>query len=145
MRKLIRKIFKYETMTGAGRCPAYLERWTLAKAFGCAVYLHHFIGDDSSIDPHDHPRRFISIGLKGWYFEDIYQKDGRYWLTKCYQAPWVRTFPAEHIHRIRAKLHGNVWTVVIVLPHQRAWGFIKDGKWIPFREYVFGNHYRKSC
>lgn len=142
-------------MDGAGRCPVYLERWTFFNLFGVAVYLHHFLGDDWAIDPHDHPRRFTSIGLKGWYYEDVYgvQKwagqDGQLVTvhkgTTKYTAPWFRSFPATHIHRIRASECGNCWTLVIVGPKRRAWGFIRDGVWTPFREYVFSGKARKSC
>src|ERR1700727_2614916 len=102
MKKIIRKSFGYETMNGNGLCPIYLERWTLFYRFGYGVYLHHFLGDDWAIDPHDHPRRFISIGLKGFYFEDVFSSDGELISTKRYQAPWFRSFPAEHLHRVRA-------------------------------------------
>lgn len=145
MRELTGKLFRFETMNGAGLCPVYLERWTLGLAFGCGLYLHHFLGDDWSIDPHDHPRRFVSIGLNGWYFEDVFDKSGSLVSTKKYQAPWFRSFPAEHTHRVRASECGNTWTLVLVLPKSREWGFVRDGKWIPFREYVFGGKSRKAC
>lgn len=143
--KIIQRLFRYETMTGAGQCPTYMERWTILAAFGCALYLHHFLGDDWSRDPHDHPRRFVSLGLKGWYFEDVFDSAGKLLGTRKYQAPWLRTFPANHIHRIRAKECGNAWTLVLVFPKARGWGFIQDGKWIPFRDYVFGGKSRKDC
>lgn len=141
----IKQLFPYETMDGNGQCPIYLERWTILLAFKCGVYLHHFLGDDWASDPHDHPRRFVSIGLKGWYFEDVYDVSGELKSTTRYNAPWMRTFPAEHLHRVRAIECGNVWTLVIVLPKSRSWGFVRDGIWIPFREYVFGGKSRKAC
>lgn len=73
IRRLIARLFRYETMSGNGACPVYLERWTLLQLFGWAAYLHHFLGDDWALDPHDHPRRFISIGLLGWYIEDVFE------------------------------------------------------------------------
>lgn len=145
MKNIIRRVFRYETMNGNGQCPIYLERWTLAQALGCGIYLHHFLGDDWAIDPHDHPRRFISIGLKGYYYEDVFSPSGELQQSKRYQAPWLRSFPAEHLHRVRAAECGNVWTLVIVLPKSRAWGFVQGGRWMPFREYVFGGKSRKSC
>lgn len=150
MKKLIRKIFQHEVMDGDGVCPVYLERWTLAKLLGCAIYLHHFLGNDWAIDPHDHPRRFISIGLKGRYIEHI--KEIRWDMSEInratiYKAPWIRTFPAEHQHRIEMVEKGETaWTLVIVLWKSREWGFILNGKWIQWRKYVdiFGKS-RKSC
>lgn len=172
LRRLLNRFCHYETMSGNGVCPVYLERWTMIEALGCGVYLHHFLGDDWAIDPHDHPRRFISIGLKGWYFEDVYKpvdfecphpQCDHGWLvsqyydedsgpcpicspkTTRYQAPWLRSFPAEHLHRVRASECGDTWTLVIVLRKSRPWGFVKDGIWIPFRDYVFGGKFRKAC
>lgn len=143
MTRLLNRLFRFETMSGNGACPVYLERWTLLLAFKCGIYLHHFLGDDWALDPHDHPRRFISIGLKGWYFEDVFDHAGNPISTRRFTAPWIRSFPAEHVHRVRAVECGNVWTLVIVLPKSRDWGFIQYGIWIPFREYVFGGIYRK--
>lgn len=121
-----------EEINGAHRCPTYLYRWTLLAKRGLfGVYLHHFVGDDWSLDLHDHPKRFISIGLWGWYFEDTPHE------TKRYSAPWVRTFPAEHIHRLRVPSK-NCWTLVIVLKPIREWGFWHEGRFIGWRSYVNG-------
>lgn len=138
-------IFSYETISGNGACPVYLERWTLLLTLGCGFYLHHFLGDDWAIDPHDHPRRFMSIGLWGWYYEDVFDAQGTLVSTTKYSAPWIRSFPAEHLHRVRAVECGNTWTLVIVLRKSRGWGFVRDGVWIPFRDYVFGGKSRKAC
>jgi hypothetical protein len=101
----------------------------LAKRGLFGVYLHHFVADDWSRDLHDHPKRFISIGLWGWYFEDTPAG------TKRYHAPWLRTFPAEHIHRLRVPSK-NCWTLVIVLKPVREWGFWHEGQFIGWRQYV---------
>jgi hypothetical protein len=137
---------KAEEINGRERCPTYLYRWTVAKWHGRGIYLHHFVDDDWSLDLHDHPKRFVSIGLKGGYVE----------LTPCTQcdppcdfenqtifsAPWIRTFPAEHIHRLtmfRTDPTGaakDCWTLVIVLKPTRSWGFWHRGKFIGWREYA---------
>jgi hypothetical protein len=52
-----------------------------------------------------------------------------------YHAPWIRTFPAEHIHRLTVPSK-NCWTLVIVLKATRGWGFWHEGKFRPWREYV---------
>lgn len=145
LRRLLNRFCSYETMSGNGACPVYLERWVLGEFLGRGAYLHHFIGDDWAVDPHDHPRRFISIGLKGWYFEDVFNADGSHKDTLRFESPWFRSFPAEHLHRVRAAECGDCWTLVIVLPKSRRWGFVQDGKWIGFKDYVFGGKSRKSC
>lgn len=59
------RFFKREEMDGGGRCPAYLIRWELFRCRWFQIYLHRFVGDDLCKDLHDHPKRFVSIGLRG--------------------------------------------------------------------------------
>lgn len=140
--RLIDHVFQREEMDGDGRCATYLVRWTLLKLPGKrGVYLHHFRGDDWTFDLHDHPKRFISIGLWGGYVEEtpVPERLGAT-ISTVYRAPWFRTFPAEHVHRIRLLGPYNnrrpCWTLVIVLRTVRSWGFWHAGRWIPWREYV---------
>ena len=156
-----------EEINGGERCPTYMYRWTLfqpkwgwLKGFG--VYVHRFVADDWSRDMHDHPKRFISIGLKGGYIEWTPERvtqatiwtgpDGEEvarsdeyelpWDARCgrtFRAPWFRTFPAEPIHRISLLPDRRpCWTLVIVLRASRRWGFWHGGRFIPWREYVNG-------
>lgn len=128
--KLLNRLFGTpEEINGASRCPTYLYRWTLLKWRGRSVYLHHFVGDDWSLDLHDHPKRFISIGIRGTYVEETPAG------FKTYKAPWIRSFAATHIHRIEAR---ECWTIVIVLRAVRQWGFWHGGRFIPWRDYVDG-------
>jgi hypothetical protein len=94
------------------------------------LYLHHFVGDDWSFDLHDHPKRFLSIGLWGWYLEHTPNAPPRRW-----HAPWVRSFPAEHIHRLTVPSK-NCWTLVWVGKPVREWGFWHLGRFIPWRRYI---------
>lgn len=98
------------------------------------VYLHHFIGPDPDRALHDHPKRFVSIGLRGGYTELVMVQAGK-WAgrrpavalrphRKVWVAPWVRSFPATHIHRISGVLPGT-WTLVLVGRVVREWGFWK--------------------
>lgn len=132
-RRFVDRLFEREEISGDGLCPTYFVRWTLLRLFGCAVYLHKFIGDDWSLDYHDHPKRFISIGLRGAYVE--HTPNGR---SRMYVAPWVRTFPAVHRHRITlTPSRTPCWTLVCVFRAERPWGFWTDNHtWIPWRKYV---------
>lgn len=123
---------KAEEINGSERCPTYLFRWTILKAKNWQLYLHHFVGDDWSLDLHDHPKRFISIGLWGWYLEHT-QKG-----IKRYNAPWLRSFPAEHRHRLEVPSK-NCWTLVVVTKRVRDWGFWNNGNFIQWYDYVKGS------
>jgi hypothetical protein len=135
-----------EEINGRNRCETYLYRWTLLSTRWFKAYLHHFVGDDWSRDLHDHPKRFISIGLWGWYIEETYlfsnfamsdAPSAKMTVTRKYRAPWIRTFPASHIHRLSVPSK-NCWTLVIVLKTVREWGFWHNGSFIWWRSYVDG-------
>jgi hypothetical protein len=177
---LLSRFFRHEEINGANRCPTYLHRWTLfqpkrprALWRGFGIYLHQFVGDDWSRDLHDHPKRFISIGLKGGYIEwtpmkvtqcnvftdvdgvEIARSDETPLLldsqqARTYRAPWFRTFPAEHVHRLSLLADRRpCWTLVIVLWHVREWGFWHRGVFHHWRGYVRADNAianeRKAC
>ncbi len=150
-----------EEINGRNRCPTYLYRWIIygkrkrdsliGRIFGQSlfkVYLHHFVADDWSLDLHDHPKRFISIGLKGGYVEWTPDSTiiGLGEKFQIFNAPWLRSFGADHIHRLAMfrsggsngtpeRLH-DCWTLVIVLRGTREWGFWHRGSFIHWRTYV---------
>lgn len=169
--RLLTRLFKLEEINGANRCPTYLYRWTLFQPRwpkrlwrGFGVYIHKFVGDDWSRDLHDHPKRFISIGLKGRYIEETlalghHYKQGMEPRDRCmaedltpglvcgrpwkhhqqfrtYTAPWARTFPATHRHRLMLMPKETCWTLVVVLWAVRDWGFWPRGTWVHFKDYV---------
>lgn len=139
---LLDRWFSREEINGGNRCPTYLFRWTLFYFRGFGAYVHRFVGDDWSRDFHDHPKRFISIGVHGQYVEETPNGE------RIFKAPWVRSFPAEHMHRLRL-VNGECWTIVIVLKAVRPWGFWHLGQFIPWRQYVSGKggfaDQMKSC
>jgi len=144
---MIDKLFKYEAINGDGICPIYLHRWTLLATKNFKIYLHHFVGNDWALDPHDHPKRFISIGIWGEYYEDDYA-DLENPKTTLWRAPWIRTFPATHRHRLRMTKRKSCWTICIVRKVEREWGFYWNSKtWMPWKAYVWGGpgKERKDC
>jgi hypothetical protein len=152
VKRLLDRIFGVaEEINGGERCPTYLYRWKLfGTKKGVAVYLHRFVGDDWSRDLHDHPKRFISIGLWGSYVEHTPCSLPLWWHThpRTFRAPWIRTFPATHVHRISGPTPERpCWTLVIVLRAVRSWGFWHGLEWIPWRQYVGSEmaDRRKSC
>ena len=139
--RLLNWLFTREDIDSGGRCE-YLHRWWIRRSRGWGCYLHHFVGNDGSRDLHDHPRRFISIGLWGSYEEitPLRNNDGTVnWdvedMTR-YQAPWIRSFPATHIHRVVLDPGCTCWTLLIVMPVSREWGFWPKGRWVLWRDYL---------
>lgn len=141
---ILTKLFgQPEEINGGHRCPTYLYRWSLARTSWFKIYLHHFVADDWSLDLHDHPKRFISIGLKGSYIElTPFKPEDSEWaklgpVRTTFRAPWIRSFPAEYIHRLVVPSK-SCWTLVIVLRGTREWGFWHLGRFIPWLSYVRG-------
>lgn len=141
---LLSRLFSQEEINGNGVCPTYLYRWTLLRVGSLfSVYLHKFVGDDWSLDFHDHPKHFTSIGLRGGYFEHYttwFERDGMLWedvQIRKFRAPWFRTFAAEHTHRLTGPTPEKpCWTLVIVGRAVRPWGFWRLGQFVPWRKYV---------
>lgn len=157
------KLFSREDLNGGGTCPTYMVRRTLLRLpFGMAVYLHHYLTDDWSRDLHDHPKRFWSIGLWGGYIEEYLEgwpSDNHYFWNyvkfREFHAPWIRTFPATHIHRLRMPVKYKTrlvlkgaelkvipepevqqcWTLCIVGPTVREWGWYHNSVWIKAEHY----------
>jgi hypothetical protein len=122
-----------EEMNGGGRCPTTLYRWHLLSTRWFKAYLHKFVHDEWSLDLHDHPKRFISIGLWGKYVE--WTPGGRGQKPTVHRAPWIRSFPAEHQHRITVP-YGPCWTIAITLKTVREWGWWHKGRFIDWKTYV---------
>lgn len=138
-----------ERMNGGGVSPDFLHRWLLLSTPWGKLYLHRFLNDDAVEDPHDHPKNFLTIGLLGGYREDIYNQDGSLETTKIWDAPWIRWFPASHIHRVRPYCDWDsptidCWTLVWVGKKRREWGFYLPGsekpgvrrRWVHWEEYI---------
>ena len=122
---------KPEEMNGAGRCPTTLYRWHVLKTRWFDVYIHKFVRDEWALDLHDHPNRFVSIGLKGSFLDwTPFQNDGElrlgYCLPTLYRAPWIRFFPPEHKRRITVP-YGPCWTRVMTFKATSQWGWWHDG------------------
>lgn len=126
--RLLTRLWPCVLMDGGRRCP-YLRRWTIHKAHRWSLYVHQFIGDDWSTDRHDHSARFISIGLWGRYLEETDRG------TRLWRAPWIRTFPATHAHRLRLVDGRHCWTLALVGRVTRSSGFYVDGQWWPSAVY----------
>jgi hypothetical protein len=78
---------------------------------------------------HDHPFAFVSLILAGKYFEEL-PSGGEY-----RTAGSLRVRGARSLHRLVA-LTRSVWTLFMMGPRTRNWGFRVDGKWIPHQTHL---------
>ena len=110
-----------------GWMPGSTWRWPFS------VYLHRFHREDLDTAPHNHPWRWAySLILNGSYLE-VRELDG------CTSFEWFRR---GRVNRIRetdfhyvARIQGEVWTLFIVGPKTKSWGFKVPGRgFVPWRE-----------
>lgn len=123
-----------------------MDRWTLFLhgERWPKLLLHHFLPDREDRDMHDHPRSFVTIVLKGAYDDMVQCACGRQGceglkIGEVMRRGMVRLRRAEHAHLTRTGADG-CWTLVLMMPKSREWGFWRAGQWWPFRQYedIFG-------
>jgi hypothetical protein len=111
----------------------YLRRLHLFQTPGGALMLHWIKTPDPHPDPHDHPVSFLSITLRGAYYEE--------WRGEEYDDPaprWIRNRfrfrRATDIHKITDAEPGTL-TLVFAGPVVRCWGFHTARGFIPWKTY----------
>lgn len=103
-----------------------------------SIRIHHILRADDARDLHDHPWNARTIILKGWYVERrlVPRFDG-----KRFQQDFMRvqgdtaTINFGQYHAIDEVSDGGVWTLFIAGDYLGTWGFLVDGKKVPWQEY----------
>jgi hypothetical protein len=97
--------------------------------------VHHILRQDHDRHHHDHPWNAQTIILRGWYREIRLLPDGS-------EQEFLRvagdtaTLDFGEYHRITEVSDGGVWTLFITHQYQGTWGFLVDGKKVPYRQYL---------
>jgi hypothetical protein len=101
-----------------------------------AVYLHEFERSDHDRCLHDHPWGFVSIILRGGYWEEMFDNGYSYRTSRRWRRPGsILVRPAKTAHRIEltagaeAGILPKPWSLVIVGRKSRAWGFWTIAGW----------------
>lgn len=130
----------------------YLERWGLAHRRIGGVFLHRMTAPDPGLDLHDHPWTFLTVPLWGGYEEE--RLDGRraqLWAKRSerlMEAATLRRGKVEHrrafrprrmrldeCHRITRLTRPAVWTLVLLGPVRRGWGFYTPDGFVDHEAY----------
>ena len=123
-------LFRAEDIRNPDGSQYLIRRVLLLLKNRAAVYLHHFVGTDKEDAMHDHPKWFLSIGLRGRYVEET--PTG----LRLWTAPWIRWFPASHRHRLIVPPGESCLTLVVTGPGEGSdWGFYPDGVYVPWQEF----------
>lgn len=129
---------------GSGDVP-YLLRWYLIPRNPYLnVYLHKFLRSDEDRALHDHPWWFVSMVLKGSYWE---HREGK---VKQRQEGSIAIRPASTLHRVELNADGPMpgshviaeqpcWTLIATGPKVREWGFKCPKGWVHWKEFTHKN------
>jgi hypothetical protein len=93
-----------------------------------SIRLHHICRGDHDRDFHNHPFRYKSLVLKGWYAEHVLE-DSQV-RVNIHGAGAVNHGDTFTFHRITEVNPGGVWTLFIMGPNTNKWGFNVDGKFV---------------
>lgn len=117
-----------------------------------SVRIHHICRADQDRDLHDHPWNARTIVLRGWYREErpwtalitpetehVSEQvvTGREWRYVFDRGPgYTGRLLFGQYHRISEVSEGGVWTLFITGRKRGTWGFMVNGKKVPWRTYL---------
>lgn len=96
-----------------------------------SIRLHHIVRPDADRDLHDHPFNFRSLVLEGMYYEL-----GTSGWHRRVEAGTTYRAPATRWHRIDGVSDGGAWTLFVMGRRINDWGFLVNGRKVPWREYL---------
>lgn len=125
----------------------YLQKLYLLRTPLTQIALHWIHMGDPGRDLHDHPRSFVSIVLRGGYWEErpVPRVDGKpgieWWDERTpvcdvgYRGRFSVAFRrADQPHRI-SQVEPGTLTLVLWGPKRRTWGFHTYFGWVPWVPY----------
>lgn len=118
----------------------YMRRWWITPRWNTLprVYLHHIISSDDDRALHDHISWSLSFLLTGGYVEHYpgmvmkFRRRGNLVFRSSTQAHRLQLYKEYGTH-------GNevaVWTIFVVGPKKREWGFHCEKGWRSWREFI---------
>lgn len=130
--------------------PDYMERWWLFNRYSeigsfdrverrfpklPSIRIHHILRADVADHLHDHPWNARTIILKGWY-EEVKETGSKFFYQQ-HRREAGDTAPINfgEYHHIKEVSPGGVWTLFFTWEYKGMWGFLVDGKKMPWREY----------
>lgn len=122
----------------------YLRRWWLVKTPWGGIALHKMSAPDARSTLHDHPFGFVSIVLRGGYWERRLDPKTMYvWLRRVARVNVMSKYGAHAIVDIERT---PTWTLLLIGRHRRTWGFWErspiDGVWVWTKHDAFDSgHY----
>lgn len=145
-------IIPWKIIYGCNHKPLF-KRYFLCTTPLFGVMVHQFYRSDEDRDLHDHPWNFLTLILRGGYWEETRVKNGDTGLVAAhYRATgeildqvcmtWrnpgeilYRPATFKHAVRLQTGTEGKVWTLVIKSKRVREWGFWTREGWVDWKTY----------
>lgn len=141
--RIMNKLGRYRLIPDRKTGDDYMHRYYLflkdRKWFPFNITLHKILKSDEPV-MHDHPWPYITVILKGGYWEHtpVFNDSGKQMADIC---RWRG--PGSIIKRSAHEYHwleldetvGPATTLFIMGPQQREWGFLKGG-WVQYEKYL---------
>jgi len=121
----------------------YLERYYVflrdREWFPFNIFVHKFLKSDTE-DVHDHPWPFLTIILRGGYYEWTPQFDSQgrkiAEIARWYGPGSIRWASASQYHRVELDPDITCWTLFMPGIKTRDWGFLVKNKWVQWEQYL---------
>jgi len=118
-----------------------LVSWTrrpiarLLQALDIAVRIHVILRSDNDRHPHSHPWNYVSVVLRGGYFEHTYDEQGKPINSKWYGPGSVLYRRASSLHRLWLPDGESATTLFITGRWLQVWGFMTSDGLIKHSDY----------
>lgn len=102
---------------------------------GVAVRVHQILRSDTGRDPHDHPWPYVTVILRGGYYESRYDKKGQYASQDWHGAGSVLFRRASSLHKLTLVGENRPYTLFVTGRYSQRWGFMTPAGKVPHSEY----------
>jgi hypothetical protein len=154
----------YYPITSRDGSETYMDRWWLFNPYSKddagnagpprwnwlpSIRVHHIMRADDDGAMHDHPWNARTIVLRGWYREerpltfnpatsspDVVKSSGEWRDQWSRIAGYTGRVLFAQYHRISEVSPGGVYTLWFTWKYRGTWGFLVDGKKVPWREHL---------
>jgi hypothetical protein len=134
IKQLMSKLGRYRVIMDREDNEPYLERYYLflrdREWFPFNVFVHKFLKSDPD-DLHDHPWPYMTIIIRGGYWEYTPGKSTPQWKG----AGQIRFGHSTDYHRIELEPGTPCWTLFCPGPKVRDWGFMVKNRWVQHEQY----------
>lgn len=137
--KLMNKLDRYRLIPDRRTGQDYMHRYYLflkdRQTFPFNVMMHKIVKSD---DPfmHDHPWPFMTVVLKGGYWEHTFDKDGNE-IRRWHGPGSIIKRSAEEFHWLELEKEQPATTLFFSGPQKREWGFLNNGEWIHHEKFLY--------